>query len=325
MANRFIRNTFILVKTEVTYGTDSVPTGAANAMLVSNVAFDTPVEEVNVDRSLITGFMGNYEQLTASRSVPLGFDIELTGSGTAGTAPAWSAAMKASGWAEAVTASTRVDYTPVSTGFPSATVYVHDDGVLHKITGWRGTVTIRMNLNNIPVLSFQGRGLYNAPTAAANPVPVYTAFKQPQIPTNANSGMLTFGATHTATGAPTLTGGTTYPSQGIEYTHSNTVEHEPLIGSESVEITDRAPNASFMVDAAATEEVAFLAQVTSNTLQSVGFTHGTVVGQKVLLYMPSVQLINPRKAAVGGKRLVGFAGRVIPSAGNDEVRLCTSF
>lgn len=322
MANRFIRNTVILLKTESTYGTDATPAGATDAMLVSNVAFDTPVDEVNVERSLITGFMGNYEQLTASRSVPLGFDIELTGGGTAGTAPPWASALKACGWAETVVAVTRVDYTPITAGFGSATVYVYDDGVLHKITGWRGTVAFRLNLNNRPVLSFQGRGLYNAPTAVANATPVYTAFKQPQIPTNANSGMLTFGATHLSTGAPALTGGTTYPSQGIEYTHGNTVEHAPLIGSESVEITDRAPNCSFTLDATAAQEVAFLAQVTSNAIQSVGFTHGTVVGQKVLLFLPTVQIINPRKTGMGGKRLLSYEGRAIPTAGNDEARLC---
>ena len=35
---RFIRNTVILAKTEVTYGLDPTPSGAANALLVSNLS-----------------------------------------------------------------------------------------------------------------------------------------------------------------------------------------------------------------------------------------------------------------------------------------------
>ena len=40
MAARYVRNSAILAKVEGTYGTDSTPTGAANAVLVSNLSIN---------------------------------------------------------------------------------------------------------------------------------------------------------------------------------------------------------------------------------------------------------------------------------------------
>ena len=43
MATRYIRQTVILAKIETVSGTDAVPTGAANALLISNMNI-TPLE-----------------------------------------------------------------------------------------------------------------------------------------------------------------------------------------------------------------------------------------------------------------------------------------
>ena len=94
MGNRLIRNTVILLKLEGPglYGTDPVPTGAANAMLVSNLSV-TPMNSQNVDRDLIRPYLGGSEQLMGTRYVEMGFDIELVGSGAVATAPAWGPAL----------------------------------------------------------------------------------------------------------------------------------------------------------------------------------------------------------------------------------------
>jgi hypothetical protein len=64
---RFIRNTVILVKTEVTPGVDPTPTGLANAMMVSNLTIN-PLNAQNVARGLVRGFMGGDEHLVGSSS-----------------------------------------------------------------------------------------------------------------------------------------------------------------------------------------------------------------------------------------------------------------
>ncbi len=321
---RLIRNTVVLAKVEAIYGTDPVPTGGANAMLVSNLSIN-PINAQYVDRDLIRGFMGASEQLVGTRFAECSFDVELVGSGVAGTAPAWSPLMLACGWAETVTAATRVDYTLISTGQSSVTIYWYDDGLLHKLTGARGDLTAKFTSGGRPMLSFSFKGVYNTPTAAANATPTYTSFKTPQTVIDANTMDLTFGATHSTSGAPALVGGTTYPSQGIEFALANEVNYIPLLGGESVEITDRKSNCKFQLDLTAANEAAFMAEVEAATLTSIGLLHGTAAGYKSMLFLPFVQKINPSKQDLTGKRMIGFDGRVTPSLGNDEARIVTSF
>lgn len=318
--SRFIRNTVILAKIETTYGTDPTPAGATDAMLVKNVVPD-PLNAQNVPRDVITGYMGGFQQLVGNRHAEISFDVELVGGGTAGTAPKWGPLLRACAFAETITASIRVDYTPISSAFESVTIYYYDDGLLHKITGARGNVTFKMGTGGIPTMSFSFKGLYNTPTAAANASPTLTGFKVPQVINEANSGDLTFGATHATATAPALVGGTPYPSMGIQFTPNNTVEHVPLQGGESVEITARDASCSFQLDLTAAQEASFMADVEAATLTSIGLSHGTVAGNKVLAFLPTVQKITPKKQDSSGKRLLGFDGRLVPGSGNDEMRI----
>ena len=74
----------LLAEIESTYGTDPTPTGAANAILVRGLEI-TPIQADVVERELIRGFMGNFEALLANQRVELTFEVELAGSGAAGT------------------------------------------------------------------------------------------------------------------------------------------------------------------------------------------------------------------------------------------------
>lgn len=324
MANRLIRNTAILLKQEVTYALDPVPTGAANALLVSNLSIN-PFNAQNVDRDIIRPYLGASEQLVGTKYVQMGFDIELTGSGTVATAPAWGPALMACGFAEVLTATFRADYTPISTAFSSATIYWHDDGLLHKATGCRGNVVFKEGINQRPVMSFSFTGLYSTPIVVPNATAVLTAFKVPQVITDANTGDIILGGTHATGTAPVIAAGIAYPSQGIEIDMGNKVDFNALLGGETVDLTQRSVTAKLMFDLTATDEAAAYAAVEANTLTSIGLQHGTVANQKMLIWMPSVQRINPTKGETNGKRLVGFDLRAVPVSGNDEIRIVTSF
>ncbi|TIV70559.1 MAG: hypothetical protein E5V89_14140, partial [Mesorhizobium sp.] len=54
---RFYRKLAILTKIETVYGTDPVPTGAANAMQVTNVSV-TPLAGDQVSRDLFLPYLG---------------------------------------------------------------------------------------------------------------------------------------------------------------------------------------------------------------------------------------------------------------------------
>lgn len=324
MANRIVRNTAILAKSEVTYGTDPTPSGAANAMLVSNLSIN-PINAQNVGRDLIRPYLGNSEQLLGTRYVEMGFDIELAGSGTVAVAPAWGPLMLACGMAEIVTATFRVDYVPVSTSFGSVTIYWHDDGVLHKATGCRGTFTVDMGVGKRPVMSFKFTGIYAAPTAVANPSVTLTAFKTPMVVTDTNTQDTVFGGTHATGTAPAISGGTPYPSQGLTLDMGNSINFTALLGGETVDLTQRAATGKVVLDLTAAQEVSMMAAVEGATLQTLGLIHGTIANTKAMIWLPGVQLTNPSKQDVNGKRMIGFDLVLTPVVGNDELRIVTSF
>jgi hypothetical protein len=66
------------------------------------------------DRELILGYLGNTEMVVGQRLVSVSFDVEIAGSGTAGTAPKWSALMQACGFSETIVSVTSVTYAPIS-------------------------------------------------------------------------------------------------------------------------------------------------------------------------------------------------------------------
>ena len=314
---RYSRNTAILAKVETTYGTDAVPTGAANAILVSNFEIN-PYNANNVNRDLVRGYFGGSEQLVGTANVSCSFDVELAGSGTAGTAPAWGPLLKACGFSETVTAVTRVDYTPVSTALDSATIYWYDDGALHKLLGARGTFDLKMGIGERPVMSFKFTGLDGGLTASANPSLTLTAWKTPLVITDPNTGDVTLGCSYSA-GA--LSGGTVYPSRGLELSLGNDVKHTPLLGGETVDITQRDVSGKLTLDLTAAQEVTFMTNVKANTTQGIGITHGTTAGNICLVFGIAAQLFNPKKEDQDGRRLIGYDMRLVPSAGNDELRI----
>lgn len=317
---RYVRNTAVLAKVETTYGTDSTPTGTANSMLVSNLSIN-PLNAGNVDRANIRPYYGASEQLLGTAYVEMGFDVELAGAGTAGAAPAWGPLMKACGWSETTSSATRCEYLPTTPGTNSATIYWYDDGVLHKALGARGTFTLKATVGIKPVLSFRMLAIDGGVTATANATTELTVFKTPLVITTTNSGTVQFNGTYST--APSVTNGTAYNSQGIEVDVGNQVVHTALLGTgaESIDITDRAMSARFSLDLTAAQEVTFMSSVKAATTQSLAMLHGTAAGNKVLIFAPAAQLINPTKVDVNGRRMIGFDARLTPSTGNDELRI----
>ena len=313
---RTLRNSAILAKVETTYGTDAVPTGAANAMLVSDMTIDYVYN--NVDRSLIKGFMGGDAQLVGTRYVQLGFSVELAGSGTAGTAPAWGAPMQACAMAETITAGSRVEYNPISAALKSVTIHYYLDGVLHKALGCMGTSQLGFGIGERPMSKFSFTGLDGGVAEAANPSLTTTAWKPPLMITDVNSGDIKLGGTYSA-GA--ITGGTAYASRGINLDLGNEVKQIQLLNGTAVDITNRMVTGSMQLELTAANEVSFFNDVNAATLGSISFEHGTTAGNKLLLFAPSVQRINPKRVDYEGRPHMTFDLRCLPSAGNDDLRI----
>lgn len=317
---RYIRNTVILAKQETTSGTDVVPVAATDAVLVSNMTI-TPLDANNVNRDLVRGYFGGSEQLVATASVKVSFTVELAGSGTAATAPQWGDLLIGCAFAESLLATpNRVEYSPISAALKSLSIYYYDDGVLHKLLYCMGNAKVSAKVGERPTITFDFVALDGGISAVTNPTPTLTAWKTPPTMAKANVVDLTFGCTY-ATGA--LSGGTVYPSTGIEFDIGNAVAYVPLLSTERVDITNREVQGHADLDLTAAQEVTFMATVKANTTQSVGLTIGTAAGNKIILFAPAVQLINPTKQELNGSRLIGYDMRFVPNVGNDEIKFIT--
>lgn len=310
---RLIRNTAILAKLETTAGTDAVPTGADDAMLISNASFE--VSYNNVDRSLLRGFLGASEQLVGTRVVNITFESEISGSGTAGTAPVWGRLLQACAFTETV-AATYAAYTPISTNMKTLTIKYVRDGLINTATGCMGSVEMAMGEGERPVFKFKFMGVDGGAAAGVNPVTVLTAWKSPSVITDPNSGDIKLGGTYAA---GVLTGGTSYLSRGISINLANDVKNMSMLGGSYISITDRQPTGSLQLELTAVQEAAMMTEINANTLTSISFEHGTTAGAKVAIFSPSVQRINPKHADYQGNAQFGMDLRFIPLAGNDEL------
>jgi len=312
---RLIRKTAILAKIETTYKTDAAPTGLANAIAISNPTFAFSYN--NVDRDQMRSYLGGSAQLAGTRYVTLSFDVEVSASGTAGTAPALGPLLRACGMAETVTAGQRVEYTPISGAFESLTIYYSVDGVLHKALGCRGNPPGTFEEGGRPMYRFTFTGIDGGTTAAADPTLTLTAWRAPPVITDQNAGDIKLGGTYAA-GA--ITGGTAYPSRGLSIDLGNTVSYVPLLGGETVEITQRSATGSMQLDLTAAQSVSFIADINANTTTTLSFEYGSVAGSKFLLFAPVAQRINPTWQDYQGTVHMAMDLRFLPLAGNDEVR-----
>lgn len=97
--------TSLLAKIESTYGQDSSPTGAANAVLLRGNPTLTPLDMTQDARNIILPYFGNQGVMPSAAFGKLDYEIELAGSGTAGVAPAYGPILRACALGETLLAS----------------------------------------------------------------------------------------------------------------------------------------------------------------------------------------------------------------------------
>ena len=302
------RKRLILVKKETTYGTDSSPAGT-DALLVRNLDI-TPIEADLVSRDLIRPYLGNSPQLLANSRVGITFQVELAGSGTAGTAPRFGAILQACGMSETIVATTSVTYAPVSASFSSATIYFNNDGILHKATGCRGTFTLNAAVGEIPTIDFTMVGVYNAPTDTAAPAVTYSAQASPLIFKQGNTSSFQFFSY-----AGCL--------QSVTFDIANSTVYRELVGcTKEVIITDRKPAGTVMIEAPTLATKDYFSTAQTETTGNLTFLHGTTAGNRVTLNALQCDIANPSYADQDGIQMLNIPYIAVPTtSGNDEMSL----
>ena len=303
------RKRSILAKAESSYGVDSNPTGSANYLQVIDLNIE-PVVSDEVSRDLIRPYMGNYEVLLANTRVNVTFDVEMSGSGSAGTAPKYGAILKACGLSETISGGNTVTYAPVATPSDSVTLFVNYDGVRQIVKGCRGTFSINCEVNNIPRISFSLTGLYTAATDDALPTVTTSNQATPLIFRNGStSNFSIFGF------AAAL--------QSWNLDFNNEVIYRELVGgTKEVLITDRRPSGTAVVEAVALSSHNFFTDATSTSTGTNTWLHGTTAGNKVTVSCPQTDLGQPTYEESDGITMLSLPFTATPtSAGQNEFSL----
>lgn len=314
-----IQNTVILFKPEATSGTDAAPTNVLDAvqMRVSNLSAD--IEVRMADRDVLVGGFAAVDKLPYTRRGKIQFSVDLQASGTLGVAPQWGDMLLCCGFAETVTATTRVDYVPASSALKTATIWAYVNGRLEKFNFCAGTVKFSFEVGKVPTLDFTFTGLVSSSAVGAPPAPTLTAWIRPEAVGPTFTTALSTGAVTYSAGA--ITGGTPFSFRSFSVDMANDVQDLELVTAESVAIQGRNPSAEIVADFTTAQHVAFKADAIAGTTRAFGLVHGSVATKKVGVYVPVGVITNMADQVDGNVMLDKMSLTLRPATLNDELRI----
>lgn len=298
----------LLAKVEVTYNTDPVPTAADNAILVENLAASNEGLRMS-ERPGVRPSLGMLQHVFGDFLRTITFDVELKGSGTAGTAPELGVLLRGCGFDETVVAVTSVTYAPVSTGQESLTLYYYQDGLLTKLTGARGTVSFNGDAGMQGKLSFTFTGHTSTPTDTALIDPTLDSTTPPPFK----------GATFTIDSFAGVIG-------NLAFDMTNTLAMPPDVsasdGFGEIQITSRDPNGSFDPEMELVATEAFEANFRSGAAMALATgVIGSTAGNRWAISMPAVYYRDLGQGDRDGIRIYETAFAAAESTTDDEVSI----
>lgn len=299
------RNKVLLVKIESTYGQDANPSGAANAVLATDITV-TPMEGSDVSRDLELPYFGAQATIPTELHARISFSIELAPSGAAGTPPAWGPILRGCGVAEVIDVGTSVTYNPVTDAHESVTIYLYIGETLYALKGARGTAKFNVTAQAQPKIEFEFTGLFVKPAESARPAADQTAFQKPEVATSARTPVFTIG-------------GTPLIMRTAMLDLANSVEGRFLIGSEKILITDREDLLETTVEAVPLTTIDPFDLAQNQTQVAVQLVHGTVAGKIATLDVPAAQMQRPQGLSYA-QNIKEWPLRLIPLpvTGNDQ-------
>jgi hypothetical protein len=301
-----MKNLALLAVAQTGIGVPGTPAPGTNAILCRGFT-PSPIDGDFVERDLIRGAKGNYGALFANEHRVFEFEVELAGSGAAGTAPKFAPLLLGCAMSETLTASISAAYQPVADVGSYLTLYGYLDGLLFKMTDALGTVSYELNSGGIPVQKFTFTGAYSAATDTTFPTGlVVTGFTKP----------VTVGNTNT----PTFTvGGQSLVMKSFTLDVANKINWKNWVGNAGTKNTDRTPVASgvFELPSVATRD--WGETVRLGTEMALVLEHGTVAGNICRLAAPKLQVnAKPTINDDDGTAIINVSFAVMPNAGNDE-------
>lgn len=258
MAIRFDKRA-ALCKVESSYGTDSVPTEGANAIRMMNGKI-TPFEGEVLERDELNLDMGQALKDLVGRHCIFEFDVELAGSGVAGTAPALGPILRSCGLAETIVADTSVAYTPVNSGFESLSTYWFEGTNKTAFIGARGEAEVQLDKMRKGRLHVRQMGIFASNANASFPTPTLTAWQRALYATKAN--------------VPTFTiDSYAVTANSLKLRTGNALRYLERINRQEIPIDDRKPSWEAVI-----EDVAISAKNFRTMVNGAGVALSVVYG-----------------------------------------------
>lgn len=295
----------ILAGVETTYGVDPTPTASA---LIRDVTIDDVMGEL-VEADFIRVGMGGRAKALHGRHVSLKGKIFLASSGVAGTAPAWDWLARCTAHAKTVTASTRVEYTPIDVGQESAAIYINIEGNRTRMLGARGDITWRWGTGAFPEAEFDLLGIFDANAAVNYPTIDNSAWKIPPL-----------------FGKDTVTnfkiGGNDEEMQSLEIKAGISKEYSEVINRRSIDITDRRASVSTTILEPPFATRIYQASVgIVGNYKTVAMTHGSVAGSIVKADVTNWQMQTFSRGKISDKASITIGGEIVPAAATADYKI----
>jgi hypothetical protein len=295
---------------EIAYATAVTLTGT-DAVLTRGLQI-SPFEGEAIDRELDRPQFGASGKIHVGQYVVVTFMVEMVGSGTLGTAPAYGALLQGCHMLETVVAATSVEYTPNSDDTSSMTMRFNLDGIDHLIVGARGSAKFKIDANQIPYIEFRFVGIYADPTATAALSPTgWSGYIMPQPISFAGTTAFQFYG---------ITSG--WQLRAFELDQGNQVEYFEGPGEQVVDVTDRDSKGSLTTLLRAVGTFNPFTQARNNATGALLITHGTVAANRWHLSAPAVQILAPKYGDDRSRALMQVDLSFTPTAAlNDEWKL----
>lgn len=272
----------ILAKKEATYGTDSTPTGPLNAVLARNFSAK-PVDTDRLERNVEGLAFGAMASVPSNERRTLSYEVELAGSGAAGTAPAWMELLEACGLAAPVLTAgvdAQQSFAAAGTAASSLTQWDWLSDQRRKMVGTVGSFTMDFTAGAYPFLGFTWMGL--VPTGAASfikavpPAVTLTRWKAPLEVNDANTDFTLDGF------APVL--------RSWKADAGVTTAMRNLVGSRYVRRGNHTFKSTAVIEAVDVNVKDYIAVLRNGTLVPFTLTHGTAAGNIIELSSTKVQI-----------------------------------
>ncbi len=297
-------------KAEAAEGTAEALAGI-DAVLVANAKF-TPNVGMG-DRKNTAASMSPFSKVPGARSAKIEFDMELKGSGVAGTAPAWGKFAKACGFGETVVAVTSVTYQPASTAITSMTLALYEDGMVKTIWGARGTMSLKIDDGQPGWLHFEFTG---ADFSVAD-----GAMLSAGVAYESSKPVAALSATFTIDAYAALIGSLTIDMNNAVALRK---DMNPASGYKSAVITGRVPTMTIDPEAVLVATYDFYGKLKLGNEGVLSLALTGSAGNIITITAPKVQYTGINDEAKDGIRNFGITCQLNRNLGDDELSIaCT--